>query len=176
MNDLIKEKVLRKGRWHVILHEPYQDKTVYPAAVFSWLIHNPVFKEIPKGYVIHHLDGDPTNDDPSNLALMQKHLHTAHHWKEKTKDIPINHGCIGGHAREYFPINEPKIKFNHRRNRWYLSFSEWHNREMKRRYVSMYRGARFRGRQDAARVKKLIWGDSEEPTERKQPANTERGQ
>jgi hypothetical protein len=41
--------------------------------------------KIPKGFVVHHIDGDPTNDDIENLALM---THTAHN-NIHPKDRPI---------------------------------------------------------------------------------------
>lgn len=35
---------------------------------------------IPKGMVVHHIDGDPTNDDIDNLALVTAAAHnTIHH-------------------------------------------------------------------------------------------------
>ena len=40
---------------------------------------------IPQGMVVHHIDGDPTNDDISNLALMTKEAHNTIHHKGKGK-------------------------------------------------------------------------------------------
>jgi len=74
------EKIFRKGRWYI----KSSGKWAAPFANYVWLKGNPSFKEIPAGYVIHHLDNDPLNDDISNLVLMQKHHHAPYHWKHKT--------------------------------------------------------------------------------------------
>jgi hypothetical protein len=54
-----------------------------PRAHYNWLQANPFFKDIPKGYTIHHLDLDETNDDPTNLVLFYGKYHTAYHYKTK---------------------------------------------------------------------------------------------
>jgi hypothetical protein len=53
-------------RFYVKVSNGYSEKTM-PRANFVWLKANPSFESIPKGYVVHHLDFDPTNDDPSNF-------------------------------------------------------------------------------------------------------------
>lgn len=42
------------------------------------------YGEIPKGYVIHHIDGDTKNDRIENLRCMSKSEHKKLHEKEKT--------------------------------------------------------------------------------------------
>tara|TARA_Y100000034_G_C6652299_1_gene285557 strand:- start:357 stop:599 length:243 start_codon:yes stop_codon:yes gene_type:complete len=37
-------------------------------------------KEIPKGRVIHHIDGNKRNNDPDNLVLVPKRIHNKLHW------------------------------------------------------------------------------------------------
>lgn len=39
--------------------------------------------ELPKGYVIHHIDHDPGNNDPSNLMLLTPSEHTKLHIAER---------------------------------------------------------------------------------------------
>lgn len=39
--------------------------------------------ELPKGYVIHHIDHDPGNNDPSNLQLLTPSEHTKLHQSER---------------------------------------------------------------------------------------------
>jgi hypothetical protein len=41
-------------------------------AKFIWIKNN---GEIPKGYIIHHVDEDSLNDDPGNLALVTRAAH-----------------------------------------------------------------------------------------------------
>ena len=63
MNDgmlEVTERFLRGGRWFVRLASGEQQKTM-PRANYVWLKGNPSFSEIPKGYVVHHLDLDQTN-------------------------------------------------------------------------------------------------------------------
>lgn len=43
------------------------------------LVYEENFGPIPPGYEIHHIDGNPSNDDPSNLEAMPKGKHTSHH-------------------------------------------------------------------------------------------------
>lgn len=42
--------------------------------------------EIPEGYQVHHVDGDKSNNDISNLALLDKHLHAARHSGERVQN------------------------------------------------------------------------------------------
>jgi len=48
-------------------------------ARYIWEKHN---GKIPKGYVIHHIDGNPINDEPSNLKAMLPKDHISMHMKE----------------------------------------------------------------------------------------------
>jgi hypothetical protein len=83
-------KILQQERWKVILDAPFNGKKTMPLAHYNWLMGNPSFSEIPKGYAIHHLDNDPLNDDISNLALIHKHHHTAYHLKYKILKLKLN--------------------------------------------------------------------------------------
>lgn len=42
--------------------------------------------DIPKGYHIHHIDGDRGNNDISNLQLLTSGEHISQHWKNKSKE------------------------------------------------------------------------------------------
>ena len=78
--EQISSKYLKKGRWHTkVLVDG--EKKVVPMAHYVWLMTNPAFNGIPKGYVVHHLDHDEMNDDPSNLVIMGMQQHRAHHLK-----------------------------------------------------------------------------------------------
>ena len=44
------------------------------------LIYEEVFGSIPKGYTIHHKDGDKTNNNPGNLMLLTKSNHHKLHF------------------------------------------------------------------------------------------------
>jgi hypothetical protein len=47
--------------------------------------------------VVHHVDGDPTNNDPSNLQLLTKHEHQSLHAALRIIDV---HHCGKGHKLE----------------------------------------------------------------------------
>lgn len=46
---------------------------------YVWILTN---GEIPKGYHIHHIDHDMSNNDISNLELLPAHTHHSEHMKE----------------------------------------------------------------------------------------------
>lgn len=59
---------------------------------FIWLKHN---KDIPKGYVLHHIDGDELNDSIENLILMTRREHFIVHnigklGREKRRNLHNN--------------------------------------------------------------------------------------
>ena len=65
------------------------------------LLHRVVWEEvhgpIPKGYVIHHKDCDPSNNDITNLQLMKNNEHVCFHkelrciGQENNRDIPFSY-------------------------------------------------------------------------------------
>lgn len=64
-------------------------KTV-PAHRAVWMkVNGP----IPKGYVIHHLDGDGHNNDISNLALMTRGEHTTLHALARSRGVDVVDPC-----------------------------------------------------------------------------------
>ena len=115
----IKKIYFRGERFYITISDDEGKQKTFPRANYNWLKGNPSFEEIPKGYVIHHLDGDKLNDDISNLVIMQKHHHAAHHWKNKTilPKIEVRFSPIPGDLREYIPLKEPTIHWNKAKNR-----------------------------------------------------------
>ena len=86
-------------------------------AHYVWLKGNPSFLFIPPDYVIHHLDGDPLNNDITNLVIMQKHYHISYHAKKFGLSSPvklINLQDLG------VPNKKQKVYKNHGGNSWYL--------------------------------------------------------
>ena len=59
---------------------------------------------IPKGFYIHHIDGDAYNNDPSNLEMVNGSLHSSLHMKGKPKSLvtkqKISKAMIGNHNRD----------------------------------------------------------------------------
>lgn len=123
MEGDIKEVFLNAGRFYVRI-ECAASKTgirTLKRANHNWLTANPSFKAIPKGYIVHHLDQDGTNDDPSNLVIMYKLHHMAYHLKQKTitTDIPL-----AKEARVYMPTKYPHFCWDKNSRRFYVGFSE----------------------------------------------------
>jgi hypothetical protein len=54
----------------------------------NWIAEN---GPIPKGFVVHHIDEDVTNNDLSNLQLLSRSEHAKHHYYE-TALLSCGHG------------------------------------------------------------------------------------
>ncbi len=162
-------KFLRKDRWYVKLTFSINGRFILPYANYIWLIGNPAFEDIPKGYAIHHLDGDRFNDDISNLALMEKHHHIAHHWKQKTTmtEIKIKPEFIISKRTIFFPTKEPRI-YQKPGGKYYIQFAEKLDGERKLKNIHSWEGVSFETKEMAEKIKNLIWNDKpkifEEPS------------
>jgi len=118
------EVVFKKDRFYVRLDTGRGTKRLMPRHIYVWLRHNPSFEFIPKGYLIHHLDLDKTNDDPSNLVLMQKYHHMSYHFKQITITPKI---VIDGNVHDgidVIPTRPPTIQYHAPARRFYLSCME----------------------------------------------------
>jgi len=51
-----------------------------------WVWENYYKKRVPKGYVIHHKDGNPKNNDISNLECMTTEEHKRYHGSNITEE------------------------------------------------------------------------------------------
>lgn len=117
--EIIKE-FSNKGRIWVQVGDGNHTKTM-PRANFIWMKANPIFEEIPPGYVVHHLDHNPFNDDPSNLVIMFKMHHIAHHFKQKvpTGEVKLRKIILPG-----IPSKRPGCCWDKRSKRFYVWFYE----------------------------------------------------
>ena len=109
-------------------------------------------QKIPSGYVIHHVDGNDHNNDPSNLVLLTKSDHIAlhHQLRREGKDPvdPTNPTVIAdrevhkqeykrnadhhrAHKKEYVANNREKVREQNR------IYRETH-REQRRAYSERY--------------------------------------
>lgn len=66
------------GRWRV--WDP-EAKRYFHRSVLVWKEAHPG-EEVGPGYVVHHRDGDKTNDVPENLVKMSLASHVQHHRRE----------------------------------------------------------------------------------------------
>lgn len=74
--------IFRKGRYMKYVS---RNKSV----PLTRLIYQKHVGKIPKGFEIHHIDGDKFNDDPSNLVALSHEEHVAIH-----KKMTIAHQAI----------------------------------------------------------------------------------
>ena len=151
------EQRFRYGRWYSVLDKPFWDKKVIPKAHYVWLKGNPSFKTVPAGYVFHHLDCDPQNNDISNLVIMQKHHHRSYHLKNRTIDVKANvkltdHDLKRKEYWEYNPVTEPKYyKFSD--DRWFVQFVEIIEGKRKLTKVTRFMGEVVRTEETAIKLR-----------------------
>ena len=65
----------------------------YKGKLLHRLIYEEIYGSIPKGYAIHHIDGDKTNNNPGNLMLLSKSNHHKLHMN-KTNHPRWDNGLI----------------------------------------------------------------------------------
>ena len=155
----IAKKYFRKDRWYVRLEKPNGRTESLPHANYNWLVGNPAFPGIPKGYVIHHLDKDPLNDDISNLALMSKNHHRAYHLKYKNNNIPVELDCglenlstMGG-----LPTRKPRAFYEKDRGRWRIFYRIPIDGRIKTFSLSKYKDKYFYNKAQAEQAIEEIW-------------------
>jgi hypothetical protein len=105
----IVKKMLSRGRWFVTLDRDFYGEKRIPHAQYVWLTGNPSFLAVPKHYVVHHLDHDSMNDDISNLVLMDKHHHMAHHVKQRTVNSKVDFKYTVLGRRIFVPSRKPTV-------------------------------------------------------------------
>ena len=156
----ISRKYIRKDRVYVQIENKYGKTETMPFANYQWLICNPPFPGIPKGYVVHHLDHDEFNDDPSNLALMGKDQHTAHHWKTKTVNIPLEFDVeTDNNSIETYgtPVQKPTISEIKGRGRWRINYTVKTPDGSKGKSIYNYNGTNFKSFEAAKAAFDEIW-------------------
>lgn len=72
---------------------------------YVWQKHN---GEIPKGYIVHHIDEDKENNDISNLMLMSLSEHSSKHTRERIEADPDKY------AQDFVERTNEKSKEWHR--------------------------------------------------------------
>jgi transposase len=77
----------------------------FPRAWFVWQESHPN-EEIGQGYVIHHIDSDPTNDTPENLVKLSAAQHVALHRKQEREHIVYLEGLLREAGIDFRPMHE----------------------------------------------------------------------
>lgn len=155
----IQETVLKKGRFYVRVSKTTrftESSCLVPRAVYVWLKGNPGFEEIPRGYVIHHLDYDPTNDDISNLVLMCRPHHSAHHLKQNK----VNNLIITVDETDLFtPKCKPRAYLDGSKQKWIVRIFQIKGSSTRGKptTISNYMGQRILTKEDAEMVANDIW-------------------
>jgi hypothetical protein len=80
-------------------------KRYRPRSHLVWLAAHPG-EEIPKGYVIHHLDGDKLNDVSENLERISLAAHVARHRRPPGEYIKYLQGLLDEGGIPYAPQHE----------------------------------------------------------------------
>lgn len=73
---------LKKYVGSVINKYGYINVNRFPLHNIIWMVANGC--DIPEGYDIHHIDGNPSNNSIYNLELSEKHKHRSEHKTNKT--------------------------------------------------------------------------------------------
>lgn len=66
------------GSYLIINNHKYKHKGVHQ---YIWMIANQA--DIPEGYDVHHIDGNPLNNSIYNLELVELHAHRSEHKKNR---------------------------------------------------------------------------------------------
>lgn len=80
-------------------------KRYYHRSVKVWQAAHPD-EELPRGYVIHHRDGDKTNDVPENLVKLSLAEHVALHRRNQQEYIRTLQGLLEGAGIQYPPQHD----------------------------------------------------------------------
>ena len=154
-NTIVLEEIFRRNRWYVIVKISEDQQSTIPKAHYVWLKSNPAFIEIPKDYVIHHLNHDELNDDPTNLVLMQRFLHIAYHWKQKIvkPEVKIERTTL---KAVYFDGDPDKIHIYPKGKRWYINW--YANSERIRIFSWDGKGFKAKERAESARDHLIKYG------------------
>lgn len=102
----------------------YSDRNYYKSYTDETYLHRDIWRrhhgEIPDGYQIHHVDGDPSNNDIENLELVDAKEHQSQHARERIQAILEEHGDL--------PWRD---KLTRESRKWHRSEEglEWHRKQ-----------------------------------------------
>jgi hypothetical protein len=94
-------KTIANGR--VMLWSP-EHKRYYPRAWFAWKAEHPN-EEVGTGHVIHHINGDPSDDRPENLVKLTTAEHLRLHRRQEHEYIRLLQSIIDTLGGTYPPMH-----------------------------------------------------------------------
>lgn len=103
------------GRQHVVLYDGETRKTIsYP----KYLMEVKIGRKLKDDEIVHHINGDFTDNSDDNLVVMKRSSHSRHHLKRYIWGVPQEFKCpICG---EFFTIeDEDKLKRLHKNKNSY---------------------------------------------------------
>ena len=94
------EEIIWRGRSyrrfpdHRLRHRRvYFMATTYPRTYLHRDIYTAHHGPIPEGWHVHHIDHDPLNNDPANLASISAEEHLRHHGEHRSEFIAVCDEC-----------------------------------------------------------------------------------
>lgn len=83
-SDIIPYQIFRGTKWHLYKNEKYFSKGRNRLHVHIWEC---AYGKKPKGFHVHHKDGDTTNNDINNLECIEGSKHLSMHMSTVDKDL-----------------------------------------------------------------------------------------
>jgi hypothetical protein len=65
-----------------------------------------IFPDLHRKQLIHHIDGNPLNNDPSNFLIISQENHTSHHMRQYWKNHGQEHRNRSKHKATLRLLNE----------------------------------------------------------------------
>lgn len=85
------KRKMRENNWSYVDGKSKGRKRNQKEAYFNWCITNHIHR-VPDGCIIHHIDRNPLNNNPSNLQLMDKRFHDQLHNEMHRQELKM----VGG--------------------------------------------------------------------------------
>lgn len=74
---------------------------------------NAIGQKIPKGFDVHHIDGNRENNDIKNLVAIPKKVHNGFHYYSKFLDMQFSADFKRGHMHNHFLLENVTIAVNY---------------------------------------------------------------
>ena len=123
------QKIVKKGEYlyAVVPEHPKANKYGYVLA-HRVIMENKLGRILEKGEVVHHLDGNKHNNDPSNLQLMTNQEHSKQHRSTGRAEVVLHCTNCGKEFKRFKNMVHPGNPFCSRKcNGSYQKRHNWNN-------------------------------------------------